>query len=351
MTADPPFRAEDVTGEWLARVLGADGRIVAMGHEPIGTGQVGANVRFHLDWDPPGAGPATVVGKFASDDEASRMAGIATRTYETEVNFYRHLADTVAVRRPHCWFAHVTPGTAEVVLILEDLAPARQGDQIAGCGPDEAVAAVLEAARLAGPRWEDPALEDMEWLVRSGANAGAALYGPMWASFCERYEGRLDAVTLEIGGWLAANLARWAERASDGPRTVVHGDFRLDNILFGGADGRAAVVDWQTVTVGNGTADVAYFIGAGLLPGDRRRHERELVERYHAELTSFGVGGYPLGRCWEDYRVLGATGLIMAVIASGLVGRTERGDEMFCAMANRHALQMADLDTPGLIGT
>ena len=32
----------------------------------------------------------------------------------------------------------------------------------------------------------------------------------------------------------------------------------------------------------------------------------------------------------------------MAVVASMIVGRTERGDEMFCVMAERHTAQMGD---------
>lgn len=40
----------------------------------------------------------------------------------------------------------------------------------------------------------------------------------------------------------------------------------------------------------------------------------------------------------------------MAVVASMIVGRTERGDEMFCVMAERHASQMADWGVFDLVG-
>jgi hypothetical protein len=39
----------------------------------------------------------------------------------------------------------------------------------------------------------------------------------------------------------------------------------------------------------------------------------------------------------------------MAVVASVLVGRTERGDEMFMAMANRHAAQVNELGAAELL--
>ena len=58
---------------------------------------------------------------------------MAALTYETEVAFYRDLALTVDISRPRCHFAEVRSGTADVVLVMEDIAPAEQGDQIAGC--------------------------------------------------------------------------------------------------------------------------------------------------------------------------------------------------------------------------
>ena len=95
---------------------------------------------------------------------------------------------------------------------------------------------------------------------------------------------------------------------------------------------------WQTPGHGNGVADLAYFIGAGLLPPDRRAHEWELVDLWVRGIEEYG---HTVDREWVDhhYRRESMSGAIMAVVASQIVGRTERGDEMFVAMATRHALQ------------
>ena len=129
-----------MTPEWLTHVLRHAGAIDAATKvssfeaSSIGTGQVGANVRYALSYDHAGpTAPATVVCKFSSRDEASAAAGVAALTYETEVAFYRDLAHTVDISRPHCHFAEIRSGTADVVLVMEDIAPAEQGDQIAGC--------------------------------------------------------------------------------------------------------------------------------------------------------------------------------------------------------------------------
>jgi len=89
--ARPPLVADPdlVTPEWLTHVLRHAGaidaatKVASFAATPIGTGQVGANVRYSLSYDRPynrtGAhGPATVVGKFSSRDEASAAAGVAT---------------------------------------------------------------------------------------------------------------------------------------------------------------------------------------------------------------------------------------------------------------------------------
>ena len=353
LIADP----DAVTAEWLTEVLRHGGAIdggtvvESFTAESIGTGQVGANVRFTLTYGA-GTGPDTVVGKFSSRDPVSQAGGVATLTYETEVAFYRELADTVAISRPHCYFADIEHGTANVVLLMEDLAPARQGDQIAGCTVEDATVAIDEAAKLHGPRWGDPSLAEMTWLNRSGQSGGLASMLPvMWGGFVERYRATLDEVTIETGERLPQLLAGLATYEPPA-RTVIHYDYRLDNMLFGkSAERPLVVVDWQTVQLGLGPNDVAYFLGNAFEPEVRRGCEESLVQRYHAALVDQGVTGYSAEQCWDDYRRSSYASLIMAIFASMMVGRTDRGDAMFMAMANRSAQMAADLDAAKVIAT
>ena len=340
-----------VTAEWLTEVLSAAGAlegqtVTGFAAAPIGTGQVGCNVRYRLRYDSPGAGPASVVAKFSSRDETSRATGVQTLTYETEVAFYRDIAGSVDVSRPHCYFADVEPGTPNVVLVLEDLAPAVQGDQLAGCTPAQAELAVEEAARLHGPLWGDPALLEVPWLAqkRAGDDSLIGLFGVMWPAFLDRYRDRLTAESLAVGERMVAHGRPWAD---PDPRelTACHADYRLDNLLFGppGSARAIAVVDWQTVRLGVGTSDVSYFLGAAMPPAHRREHEHGLVARYHDALSRYPIGDYSFERCWEDYRRYSFGGFFMAVFASMVVERTERGDAMFMTMANGAAAQAHDL--------
>jgi hypothetical protein len=344
------YDPESVTADWLSQVLAAasEGALVTSTEaETIGTGQVGCNVRYRLTWDRTGPGPASVVVKFASRDEASRAAGIQTQTYETEVAFYRDLAATVDVRRPYCHFAAVEPGTANVVLVLEDI-DGVVGDQLAGCPFDQAALAVIEAARLHGPRWGDSTLRDLPWLAAKEASpiSPGPVIAMLWPTFVERYGERLSEEAREVGAVLAAS-ATWLDPCPD-LAAVCHCDYRLDNMLF--AAGHVTVVDWQTVQLGVGTSDISYFLGAAMDREARRKHERDLVGRYHGALSQYDIGDYDSERCWDDYRRHSFGGFFMAVFAAVLVQQTVRGDAMFVAMANGAAAQVVDLGATEFLG-
>lgn len=344
--------ADDITATWCdvalrPRLGGA--RVVGARTVPVGTGQVADTVRIHLDYEPPGAGPATLVAKVPSADEVSRAGAAATRTYEVEASFYRDLAADLPVRTPECWYTAHDPVTDAYVVVLEDVAPAEQGDQMAGCAVADIEAAVDELALLHGRRWGDPTLLELDWIRTPSPEAGrdtAALIAWAAESFRERYADRLDDETLPLVERMLPFLDGDFIGRPPEPWTVVHGDFRADNLLFGGE--RVVVVDWQTVAVGSGPGDLAYLLGASLLPDVRRLHEAALVDRYVAGLRAQGVV-VERDDVWSLYRRSAFGGLIMAIVAQALVRRTDRGDEMFITMADRHTRQALDLDSLSML--
>jgi ecdysteroid kinase len=359
MPTEPfPRAPEDVTAGWLDGVLrgaglAGDARVVGVSSALVGTGQMGTSARYAIAWDraAPGA-PRSVVCKFASADPTSRATGVSLRTYEVEVQFYREVARTVGIRTPACHFADIDLATGEFVLVLEDLAPCVQGDQLAGCTVDQAALALAELAKLHAPRWNDARLAETEWLNRSNTDESRAfseVFLPqLLPGFLERYAGRMEPGHVRLAERLMAGIGRWL-RDRPGPRAVQHGDYRLDNMLFGIPEGGPplAVVDWQTVVWGPPVVDASYFLGAGLVPADRRATERALLAEYHRAL---GERGYSLDDCWRDYRRYAWSGFLMAIGASMMVVQTERGDAMFLAMLGRHGTQIEDLAAEEFVG-
>jgi len=361
MSDDPrppiPDRPELLDAEWLTGVLrsaGHDVQVTALERELVGTGQMGVSVRLRPALDGTGedlaALPSSFVAKLPGADEARRsmVAGI----HRTEVEFYRSLAPTLAVRPPHLHHSQIADDATTFVLLLEDLAPRVQGDQIHGCTVDEARLAVTNLAGLHGPRWCDPTLAAMDWLSAMDDDAAdmvASITADATRTFLDRYGDRIDPRDQELLAAIPPLLGRWIIGRSE-RFAPLHGDYRLDNLLFGDdAADPVATVDWQTVTLGLPARDLAYFLSTGLSPEDRRSHERELVAQYHGALVDLGVTGHSLEECFDDYRFAMLQGPLITIVGAAYGEPTERGDEMFLAMAARSAQAIRDLGTLGMI--
>ncbi len=349
MTAIPT--PETVTAAWLTECLqaaGHAGRVTGFERTRIGTGQIGLCIRFDLSLEGADADtPRSLVGKFPSDDPTSRQTGIQLRNYVKEVSFYRELQSRVTISTPRCYAAEIEGEGPEFVLLLEDLAPAEQGDQLAGCSAEVAHAAVMELAGLHAPTWCDDSLREIGWLgepTEDTIRLGKALYGAQLPGFVERYGKHLDPDQVAIIERAGRCDGPMFGRLPD-PFAVVHVDYRLDNLLIDTRSDPPGItaVDWQSLVLGNPLADVAYFLGAGLRPEDRRPVEESIVRDYHARLLAAGVEGYDWPHCWNDYRRGAFMGFAVTVVASMMVQQTERGDEMFLAMARRHSRQALDL--------
>jgi aminoglycoside phosphotransferase (APT) family kinase protein len=118
-----------------------------------------------------------------------------------------------------------------------------------------------------------------------------------------RWGQQLDAShSREVAG-IAELRTRLGERIpADGPGTVVHGDYRLDNVLVTPDDAIGAVVDWEMATLGDPLTDVALLltyqriaalgVGAGVstAPQAAGFPSREDVVRRYASRTGRDLG-------------------------------------------------------------
>lgn len=345
---------EDVTETWLTQALRQagvlrDAKVIGLTTRRVGNGMFGDSVRFGITYDrAEDDAPASVVGKFASKDPVSRANGASVGLYETEINFYRSFRSSVDIRTPRPYVVDIDDATKEFTLILEDLTPARGGDQLKGCSVEDAVRAMDQAAALHGPRWGDPALLEIPWMNR-GTDTGSFLqegFQTYLAEFRSRYEDVLEPEYMAECHRLGDQIAQYflPRKAPPAPQ---HTDYRLDNMLFDAKGGEVplAVLDWQSIGVGSGMLDVAYFIGAGLLPDVRRKHEDDLVRHYMDRLRGYGVDSYDENAARLHYRLGILQGVFTAIFASVVTGRTERGDQMFMTMARRHCQHAIDLES------
>lgn len=336
---------EDLTAEWLTSVLGR--RVEAVVREQVGTGQMGTCHRLRLTGD--SALPSSLLVKLPAADPAARAMVIGA--YAIELRFYREVAPTVEIRVPEVHHQVIDLETGAFTLVMEDLAPAAQGDQVAGCLPEQASAAAVNLAGLHGPRWCDPTLSEIEGLSIQGAGDAALLaefYGPALDIFLSGLGELLEPATIETLRETRDLAEAWSLGRSE-RFGLVHGDYRLDNLMFTPGSDEVTAVDWQTLSLGLPARDLAYLVGTGLALEDRRMGEEEIVTTYHGALEAHGVSGYDRDLAWEDYRFAMLQGPLVSVFGCAYGARTDRGDVMFAAMVNRSCAAIRDLGTLDLV--
>lgn len=331
----------------LLRGAGHEVTVSAVTAEPVGTGQMAASYRLTLSFaGDPGGIPSTLVGKIARGP-ADRRA-IASGSYRTEVEFYRRIAPRTALRIPRCWASWMTEDAHEFVLLLEDLAPRVQGDQLRGCSVEQATNAAINLAGLHGPLWNDPWLREV--LPDFDAEQAAeldAVFPAMIDFFLANNGHRLTDPTRKVFEELGPVAGTWLAGRSE-PFGVVHGDYRLDNLLFS-SDDEVATVDWQTTSLGLPGRDLAFLLGTGLEVADRRAAEDDIVAAHHRALLAHGVTGHDLAACRADYAYGMLQAPLVIVFGSAVAEASERGDAMFAVMAERSAAAIADLGTLDLL--
>ena len=349
-----PSRPEGMDADWLAQALGRPaGALAGFTAKAVGTGQMCDSFRLTLDWRDRGDAPASIIAKCPSLDPASRAIAQQLGSYLLEVSWYRDLAGEVPISVPRCSFADIAEDRIEFLLLLEDLAPATQGDQLAGASADAISACVTQASRLHAALWDSPRLTELDWLQKDNRPLLRAAFPGLYQAFRERYAGRLDAECLDVGARLVDRLEGYVDRTPQA-LCLTHGDMRVDNVLFGRPATPASplpcwVVDWQTLGIGAGGSDIAYLVGTSIADADQRAAlDRPMFDLWLDGLRAGGVTPDP-AVLWDDYRIGALSGYFMAVFASMNVERTERGDEMFAVMAERPARQALALGSLDLL--
>lgn len=350
-----PRYPTDVTPAWLSAVLSERGTPVdvsAADVVAIGTGQTGATYRVSATYgsDPAGL-PQTFVIKLPAQDDAVRDRVVFG--YRSECSFYTTVADRVGVPVPDCYYCEITDDAMEYALLLADQAPAVQGDQIAGCGEQEARLVVTALAGLHGPTWCDPVWLDLPGIAFGRPDAdGAKGLGDVAKMSAD--------ITLEKLGDRMTEQDRETFSATMGLVTpfllceydrfaLMHGDYRLDNLLFDPDRSRVTVVDWQTLGIGLPARDLAYFTATSLDPELRPQIERGLVDDYHRALLGYGVTDYDSETCWRDYRLGVVQAPLISALGFAFASSTDRGDDMVLTMLSRGCQAIRELGTLDLI--
>jgi aminoglycoside phosphotransferase (APT) family kinase protein len=347
----PIPRLETITPEWLSAVLSAEKQVevasVRTERIAVGVGLLSDLARLHVTYRPGSTGPETFVVKASTTNMANRPAVEAFDFYRREVAFFRDVAHLTSVRAPRCYYADADDDF-ESIILMEDIQGHTVGDQAAGCTLDQAEALVRELAALHGPLWDrvdSPAFEAVPYHRSKVHGDNYVNFVPaMWDGTAANYPHLIPAELAAARQTFIDALVPLQEWVTSAPRTFVHGDFRLGNVLFSDKPGESPVIlDWQTAQRSKGILDVAYLLSQNVEVEDRRAHERHVVGVYCAELAKFGVE-YDPEDAFEDYKKASTYLWVCALYAGSVDLPDDAGSDWVTKMIGRSATAIMDFD-------
>lgn len=365
MASGIPQTSGDITAGWLTGQLRDAGHlppgseVASIDVEPLaaGVGFMGEVTRIRLAYaGDAGTAPSVAIAKIPTQDPNVRAMMKPARVFEREARFYAELADKTPLRTPTCYVCSFDLDADDFLLVFEDLSHLELGDQLAGCTPEQAELALVGLARHHAAFWHGRGLESADFVPEINGElnrVGRDVYAASLPGFKEVFGHLVKPELADAVERFGANVHQMLDRYAAMPHTLVHFDWRADNLFFGpSAAGPPEVtaIDFQAISKGGGAADVGYFMSQNLSVADRRAHEEALLRAYHDTLAAAGVTGYPFDQFRDDYRVGVMYGWIIPVFATGtLDASSERAIALWTEVIERSQTAIGDLDAAELL--
>ena len=325
-----PIHKGDLTTAWLNSAMqDAHGQSIDQINdvdvETIGTGVglVGGLYRCKLNYAAPtGTGPSSVVVKIRSEDPKSLKVAKTFLLYQKEVAFYRDIATSIPMAVPKLYYCDFDQKSHDFVLVLEDLDYMTASSQLTGGTEEQGRLAIRHAARFHARFW---AKVDQRPLDGYFSLVAPSFTMKIHIGFHNSVPKVLDVFDRELSRAAKDLIRAFGDDLSGhyhdmalGPRTLTHGDYRLDNMFFGQpGDTELVVIDWQTNGIGIGMADVAYFMAGSVEPNVRQAIERDAIAEYHEITVQEGGAQWNAEECWQAYRKSFVAAMTVPVIAAG----------------------------------
>lgn len=271
--------------------------------------------------------------KVGSRDLVAQGFARKIQSFRRECAAYKILRPLYGKVTPRCLASFSIPDGSDGLLWLQEITPARSGDQITGLSWRELAATTRSIGTVHARFWNARKLSQIHRLPLHRYNLAHETKTHLRAfqKDCLSLLRPADRKVLPVA--LAA-ISRALRQCKARPFTLLHGDLRADNLLF--SKGRTWIVDWQIAAWGLGAFDLARVIGGSTAGPLTLADQRKLVEIWHHTLQQGGVRGYSTEEAWQDYRT-GVALTLSIPITNGptLTHLSPRGREIARLMIRR----------------
>lgn len=358
-----PQEGSEFTADWFTDLFQEQygAAVLDVSREVIGTGVgfVGEIHRCFLSWDATrGDLPASVIVKVPSKLPLNRSLGEGLQLYEREVIAYEKLSSNMGLPMPNVLYsamdddptpwldsvinflfsrlplggvswltvkflelASKNPKLRRYVLVLEDIADARPPSQVEGGSLDDALISLATLAKFHAHHWmneESIAVSDRIWALNRLPKVSQASYARNREEFIGRFGELVGDEKMRVIDDTQDRLEDLLAPLAQDPWTLLHGDYRLDNIMFR-PNGEIVVIDYQLLSKGRPGWDVAYFITTAL-SADYKSEEETMLKHYHETLLRAGITNYSFEELVDDVE------LTKLLLAHRLVGSRDAFD-------------------------
>jgi hypothetical protein len=388
-----PRSLDELTPTWLTSALTESGilkgaNVQRVDSEVLGTGFgfMGEILRLKLTYDEiePGV-PVSLIAKIPTSDKKIRSLALLGGLYENEIGFYESIGKKMNIGVPRCYYSAMSKigigkdkrierfeggknaplwlaagfsfmlrfflrfSRKRFILLLEDLSHLRLGDQVDSCTINEAHRVLTTIAKVHAQFWNSEELNELDFVMPMdvGAEATQKVFQKYALDNQSGLSGRLSDRNLLQLNWLGGNSAALLRVLSASSVTLVHNDFRLDNLFFSDDDDEIVLFDWQRPSIGAPGYDVAYFLSAINLEKLGLTDVRPLLDHYYSALLEQGVKDYTRERLQWEY---GASSLLVlqllvsSVLGKGFDSGEGRGSDLKSLWLQRLSVQLDSVD-------
>jgi len=253
------------------------------------------------------------------------------------------VAPRTPIRVPRVFVTIMEPADHLYILVMEDLTGLTVGDQVVGMSRAQVLAGARTIAPLHASWWNGNQRQLLPWVPSVEQQLTMLGLTPVvirtaWPHFLETFGDVLPPGGRELGERIIKHLERILAAFVQGKRTLVHFDYRADNLFIDDLARKdpIVVVDWQLAMWGLGAYDVARLAGGSIPPAERGGHHEEIVECWHDGLLAGGVRDYSREEAWHDYRLSAIMATLNPVLVHYMFKTAgARGTALGAAMTQR----------------